>query len=189
MDDEEQPGNKCNPACFCFQGGSDQKGRVETQDNEVINEDRIRDMNRKVDDMITGHMKTVDLVIQRKGQIPKPPRSGRGPGVSKASNCSIFDDVADIVKNERNGERIRIRRETEKDDYEKMNEAPMCRKENLKDFFFYSGRSYTKSIHCRLLCSYLHHCATITGRLKAHNHIFTCLSLRFQRPTWIRSNK
>jgi len=96
------------------------RGRgLEQQQHQGINQKTVRDMNQQIDQVIPEDIKSIKVVIERKGQKPHSPVSGKAEEVRKILNLRILDNVGGVIKIEGRGEGVGVDKRSQKGEEEK----------------------------------------------------------------------
>ncbi len=76
-------------------------------------------MNQQIDQVIPEDIKSTKVIIERKGQKPYSPASGKAQEVRKILNLRILDNVGGVIKIEGRGEGVGIDKRSQKGEEEK----------------------------------------------------------------------
>ena len=109
--DEHRRGGEGDRARGRREGGPAQAGRSEREPDEGVDEERVRDVDEDVHEVVAGRGEPADAPVEREGEVADvPPREPgyRPGGVGEVAEDRVVADVLHVVEHERAPEGVRV---------------------------------------------------------------------------------
>src|SRR5579884_2078914 len=108
MRDKEQRGRKGNPGRLDFQIRISHSRRAKEQQNKQVDKEAVGNVNGQIHQVIAQWAELAEVVVQGKGKKTDIAASGEIKKVLQIFDPRVLHDVAEIIKNKRNGEGIGV---------------------------------------------------------------------------------